>query len=293
MSLLKSEPPAPVRSLDELLAIAHTLEHDAAEHYAAFAVQARHEGLPELGELFEKLAAEERHHEHFVEVWSQRQRGKAPDATAIKWGLPETFDLASGTELASSRMATAYRILAVAVQNEDRAFALWSYIAAHADAGDIRDAAETMARQELQHAWDLRRARRQAYHAEGHGSARHGGAKNLASLGRLELRLAQSLEQAAAGAPASTALELQRLARESRGAAAELKSDLPADRPAGGQSDILTLAEQLADDFLEIGDRSTDEAEITQAQTLAERAVLRLAQLRALGSSLPRGNPAA
>lgn len=292
MSLLKSEPPAPVRSLDELLAIAHTLEHDATEHYTAFAAQARGEGLSELAVLFEKLAEEERHHEHFVEAWSQRQRGKAPDATAVQWELPETFDLASGAELASSRMATAYRILAVAVQNEDRAFALWSYIAAHADAGEIREAAETMARQELQHAWDLRRARRQAYHAEGYGKARHGDAKNLASLGRLELRLAQNLEQAVAGAPDSTAQELQRLARECRSVAVELKGDQLADLQAGGQSDILTLAEQLADDFLEIADHSTDEAEIAHAQALAERAVLRLAQLRALGNSLPRGNPA-
>lgn len=293
MSLLKSEPPAPVRSLDELLAIAYTLEHDAAEHYAAFALRARDEGLQELAVLFDKLAAEERHHEHFVEAWSQRQRGKPPDTAAVRWDLPETFDLASGTELASSRMATGYRILAVAVQNEDRAFALWSYIAAHADAGDIQEAAETMARQELQHAWDLRRARRQAYHAESLGKSRHGGAKALASLGRLELRLAQNLEQAASGAPDATAQELQRLARSSREAAAELKCEQPADLHDDGKGDILTLAEQLADDFLEIGDHSTDEAEIAQAQALAERAVLRLAQLRALGSALPRGNPAA
>lgn len=291
MSLLKSEPPAPVRSLDELLAIAYTLEHDAAEHYAAFALRARDEGLQELAGLFDKLAAEERHHEHFVEAWSQRQRGKAPDAAAVRWELPETFDLARGTELASSRMATAYRILAVAVQNEDRAFALWSYIAAHADAGEIREAAETMARQELQHAWDLRRARRQAYHAEGPGKSRHGSTKSLAGLGRLELRLAQSLEQAAAGATAATAQELQRLAHESRNAAAGLKGDQAAELDADSQGDILTLAEQLADDFLEIGDHSTNEAEIAQAQALAERAVLRLAQLRALGSALPRGNP--
>lgn len=293
MSLLKSEPPAPVRSLDELLAIAHRLEHEAAEHYADFAVRAGQEGLPELAALFEKLAAEERHHEHFVEVWSQRQRGKAPDDAAIRWAVPETFDLASGTELAASRMTTAYRILAVAVQNEDRAFALWSYIAAHADAGEIREAAETMARQELQHASDLRRARRQAFHAEGLGRSRQGGAKNLAGLAQVELRLAQSLEQAAAGATDATAQELQQLAQDSRNAAAELKSDHPVELHTAGRQDILALAEQLAEDFLEIGDNSTDEAEIAQAQSQAERAVLRLAQLRALGSALPRGAPAA
>ncbi len=293
MSLLKSEPPAPVRSLDELLAIAHTLEHEAAEHYAAFAVRAQQEELPELATLFERLAAEERHHEHFVEAWSQRQLGNVPDAAAIRWDLPETFDLANGTELASSRMATAYRILAMAVQNEDRAFALWSYIAAHAEADAIRDAAESMARQELQHAWELRRARRQAYHAEGLGKTRHAHAKDLASLGRTEFRLAQSLEQAAIGAEDAAAQELQRLARESRRSAAELSVADAAGPQTSGDSDILTVAEQLAEDFLDISDHSADEAEIAQAQIMAERAVLRLAQLRALGGALPRRNSAA
>lgn len=293
MSLLRSEPPAPVRSLDELLAIAYALEHEAAEHYTAFAMRARQEGLDDLATLFETLAAEERHHEHYVQAWSQQQCGKAPDPAAIRWDLPETFDLAGGTELASSRMATAYRILAVAVQNEDRAFALWSYIAAHADAGGIRDAAESMARQELQHAWELRRARRRAYHAEGLDRTRHAGAKNLASLGRIEFRLAQSLEQAAMGAQDAAAQELHRLARESRRTAVELSTDNAADLQAGGDGDILTVAEQLAEDFLDISDHSADEAEIAQAQALAERAVLRLAQLRALGSALPRRHPAA
>jgi rubrerythrin len=293
MSLLRSEPPAPVRSLDELLAIAYALEHEAAEHYTAFALRARQEDLDDLAALFETLAAEERHHETYVQAWSQQQCGKAPDAAAIRWELPETFDLAGGTELASSRMATTYRILAIAVQNEDRAFALWSYIAAHADAGGIREAAESMARQELQHAWELRRARRRAYHAEGLGKTRHAEAKNLANLGHVEFRLAQSLEQAAIGAQDAAAQELQRLARESRRTAAELSMENAADLQAGSDGDILTLAEQLAEDFLDISDHSADEAEIAQAQVLAERAVLRLAQLRALGSALPRRNPVA
>ncbi|WP_300296000.1 ferritin family protein [Ferrovibrio sp.] len=293
MTHLTSEPPAPVRSLDELLAIAYALEHEAAEHYTAFATQARRENLPDLADLFEKLAAEERHHEHYVQAWAQQHSGKAPDIAAIRWDLPETFDLAGGTELASSRLATAYRILAVAVQNEDRAFALWSYIAAHADAGAIREAAETMARQELQHAWDLRRARRQAYHAEGLDKTPRAGAKTLAGLGRVELRLARHLEQATAGAQGGTAQELQRLALESRQMAAQSDGTYLAEDEASSEEDILTMAERLAEDYLDIGDHSANEAEIAQAQALAARAVMRLAQLRALGNALPGGRSAA
>lgn len=292
MSLLKSEPPAPVRSLEELLAIAYVLEHEAASHYAAFAEQARREDLGDLASLFGQLAEEERHHEHSVEAWSRQLCGKLPDAGAVRWELPETFDLAKGAELASSRLATAYRILSVAVQNEERAFALWSHIAAHADATGIREAAETMARQELQHAWQLRRARRQAYHAEGRDKARHADAKTLADLAAGETRLADQLDMAAA-AGGNAAAELRRLAAESRGLAAELNGNPPVRETGQSDTDILTMAERLVEDYLEIGDRAADEAVIARSQAMAERAVLRLAQLRAMGSALPRGGVAA
>lgn len=292
MSLLKSEPPAPVRSLEELLAIAYVLEHEAASHYAAFAEQAWREDLGDLASLFEQLAEEERHHEHSVEAWSRQLCGKLPDAGAVRWELPETFDQAKGAELASSRLATAYRILSVAVQNEERAFALWSHIAAHADATGIREAAETMARQELQHAWQLRRARRQAYHAEGRDKARHADAKTLADLAAGETRLADQLDMAAA-AGGNAAAELRRLAAESRGLAAELNGNPPVRETGQSDTDILTMAERLVEDYLEIGDRAADEAVIARSQAMAERAVLRLAQLRAMGSALPRGGVAA
>jgi rubrerythrin len=292
MSLLKSEPPAPVRSLEELLAIAYVLEHEAASHYAAFAEQARRERLDDLAALFGQLAEEERHHEHSVVAWSRQLCGKLPDAGAVRWELPETFDQAKGAELASSRLATAYRILSVAVQNEERAFALWSHIAAHADATGIREAAETMARQELQHAWQLRRARRQAYHAEGRDKARHADAKTLAGLAAGETRLADQLDMAAVTAGGSDAVELRRLATESRGLAADLDGNPAAQDSRQAETDILTLAERLVEDYLEIGDRAADEAVIARSQAMAERAVLRLAQLRAMGSALPRGGVA-
>lgn len=292
MSLLKTEPPAPVRSLEELLAIAYVLEHEAAGHYAAFAEQARREGLGDLTALFERLAEEERHHEHGVEAWSQQLCGKLPNANAVRWEVPETFDLTKGTELASSRLATAYRILSVAVQNEDRAFALWSHIAAHADATGIREAAETMARQELQHAWQLRRARRQAYHAEGRDKTRKADAKTLADLAASETRLADQLDNAAA-AGGNDAAELRRLAAESRGLAADLDGNPAAQDSRQTETDILSLAERLVEDYLEIGDRAADESVIARSQAMAERAVLRLAQLRAMGSALPRGGVAA
>src|SRR5437868_944502 len=101
-----------------------------------------------------------------VAQWSRRKSGKAPDPSEVRWELPATFDEETAGELAGSALATPYRALSMAVRNEERAFALWTYIAAQAEDPAIRQAAETMAREELEHVSLLRRARRRAYHAQ-------------------------------------------------------------------------------------------------------------------------------
>jgi len=166
MSLLKTAPPAAVRSLDEVFAIAHAMEHQAAACYGALAQRARAEGVSELADLFEHLAEEERSHATSVAQWSQQRSGTPPDPANIKWELPETFEREAAGELAASRLASAYRVLAMAVRNEERAFEFWSYVAAEAATPEVRRAAEQMAHEELGHVARLRRARRQAYHAE-------------------------------------------------------------------------------------------------------------------------------
>ena len=66
-----------------------------------------------------------------------------------------------------SAALTPYKALTIAVQNEERGFAFYSYIAAHIeDAGGGRNAAEQLAREELRHAALLRRERRRAWRRE-------------------------------------------------------------------------------------------------------------------------------
>lgn len=281
MSLLKSEPAAPIRTLDELLATAFALEHEAAIYYADFAKRAEREGLPDLARLFESLAEEEREHERHVEEWSQRQLGRLPASSVTTAGLPQTFDIEGLSEVATSRVATAYTLLSIAVRNEDRAFSLWSYIAAQAEADDVREGAETMARQELQHAWQLRRERRQAYHAEGRRrSPVAGNAASLRQCGSAEAFLAMALEQAAERAAGNVATQLRHLAAESRSMAGQLHaSGAAADMTS---QDVVAVAEMLADRYLEIADNANDEGIVAEAQGLAQRAVLRLASLRDL-----------
>src|SRR5688500_18913758 len=123
MSQLKSEPPAPVKTLEELFAIAHAMEHEAAARYAALAERMRHEGNASLAEVFDHLSAEERGHLASVVHWSQKEKGNAPDPTLIRWKIPETFD-DEGAATTDPHLLNAYRTLAMAVRNEERAFAL-------------------------------------------------------------------------------------------------------------------------------------------------------------------------
>src|SRR5215213_1184306 len=84
MSLLKTEPPAPVRTLEELFAIAYAMEHEAATRYAEIAERIRHEGNAALADVFELLSADENRHLDSVVRWSERQNGKAPDPALIR-----------------------------------------------------------------------------------------------------------------------------------------------------------------------------------------------------------------
>lgn len=287
MSLLKAEPPGPVKSLEELLAIAHAMEHEAANRYAQIAERMRSEGNPELAEVFEHLSSEEQGHLDNVVHWSESQRGKAPDPAQIRWKIPETFD-DEGTASTDPRLVSAYRVLAMAVRNEDRAFAFWSYVAAQTQAPDVRHAAEIMAREELGHVATLRRERRTAFHAERAGS-RPGDI--VSESAALERRLAVQLRSLALEAPTSQRRYLEEMAEEANRHAQELEMLRIVIRgvaAAGGTSDDpVVLAELLTERYLEAADLVQDETAMRSIQALAARAITRLVWLR---SDLPEIN---
>src|SRR5215207_4451728 len=131
MSILRREPRGPVESLDEVFAIAHAMEHEAATRYAELAVRMRREGSAALADIFDRLAAEERSHVDSIVHWSERESGRVPDQAPVRWDLSDTFD-DEGAGATAPSLLTAYRALSMAVRNEERAFAFWSYVAAHA-----------------------------------------------------------------------------------------------------------------------------------------------------------------
>jgi rubrerythrin len=164
MTDLADPPLTAVTSVDEMVAIAHAMEREAAARYAMLADCMRRVDQSDVADLLDGLAAEERSHVDSVERLAQQTLHHAPGTAPAHALLPKTF--AREEEATAAALLSAYRTLSIAVCHEERAFAFWTYVAAHSANSTLRGLAETFARQELIHAAKLRQARRRAFHAE-------------------------------------------------------------------------------------------------------------------------------
>ena len=278
-SLLKSEPAGTLQSLGELFALANAMEREAADRYTALAADMQRQEKLDLATVFAELAAAEREHVDSVARWSQSRLGKPPDPALVRWEAPETFDSESAAEITTSRLMTPYRALSMAVRNEERAFAFWSYVAGFTEDPEIRKAAEAMAREELGHVATLRKERRRAYHSE-HDTLRAGQQGHI-DAAVLERRLAAQIADLAhrlEGEPGNRARELHRETTKMTALAAGI-GRFPVSLE---QSDAQTIAETLVDAYLDGAENSEAPDRLESLQGLAERAIARLAWLRAL-----------
>lgn len=155
-----------IETLTELVGIAASIEAEAVRRYVWLAAEMRRRGEFETAQAFDDMAAEEQRHIEAVDNWARGLGIAQPDLTAFAWRLPQ--DLAADwDEAARSSLLTPYRAYAIAVDNEQRAFAFYTYLAASADDPAIAREAETLAREELRHAAILRVKRRLAWRMEG------------------------------------------------------------------------------------------------------------------------------
>jgi rubrerythrin len=281
--LLRAEPAGTIHSADELFALAHAMEQEAAARYAGLAEEMRSQGKVDLATIFENLAAEERSHVDSVVRWSKSRVGGPPDSTRISWEGPETFDAQTISEITSSALMTPYRALSMAVRNEERAFAFWSYVAAHADQGEIKRAAETMARQELEHVAKLRKERRRAYHEERRRERPSDDSMSTDEIdaGILEAKLAEHLERLSAGLGGAAADRAEELLEETRRMSTEASGcgRFPAEAE---QRDPQAIAEMVIEAYLEAAEVARTQSELHRLQDLAQHSIARLAWLRAL-----------
>ena len=281
MPSLKSEPAGRIRSMREFFALARAMEMDAANRYIETARQLRQQKAWHLADVFEGLSRNEKGHVQQVEQWAVHQ-GSDANADA-PWPIPDTFD-ASPDEVAQSKLMTPYRALASAVRHEQRSFAFWAYVAAHAE-GEVKDAAERMALEELEHVSLLRKERRMAYHNDRRDAVARD--VTLSALAATERHIADLIEQHAGPVPGVE--PIASLAMASKDAAVKLealgkvvhpKFSTPG-VPAGRENDIASLAEYLAEAYLRLAETSRNELVLSLAQELAKSAIYRLGAVAA------------
>ncbi|HEX6959412.1 MAG TPA: ferritin family protein [Ferrovibrio sp.] len=193
-NLLSSAPEMGVASLTELIGIAHALEAESVRRYELLAGEMKRLGALDTAATFRLLLKEEQGHIDAVESWAADLHETVPSTASFTWRLPP--DIASSwDEVSGSALLTPYRALSIAVTNEERAFAYYTYIAAHTDNPRIARAAEEMAQEELRHATHLRQFRRRAYHQERHETPEIRQA--LSSLPAFEARIRDLCQRAA------------------------------------------------------------------------------------------------
>jgi rubrerythrin len=265
--------PPPMRRAGDLLALAHALEEEAASRYLNLASKMRLCDENELAELFSFLSHIEEKHAHQVETRSHELLGTPPDPARVQWEVPENFD----EEAARSATLTPYGALAIAVRNEERAFAFYCHAAAAAPP-KVAAIAEDLARDELEHAALLRRARREAWRREQRPAPAPALPDTVAAL-RSGL---QAERAAAARLHATLATRLD--AEGDTVLAAAFRQVAQEEDPAGTAGDVaatvrdgLRVLEEAFERLSEIAARTTDTEVMAAAQQEAERTVRWLA----------------
>ncbi|WP_448191464.1 ferritin family protein [Azospirillum sp. sgz301742] len=301
-------PIGPIRTVDELMDLATGMEHDAALRYEQLAAAMERRDEPALATLFRDLATLEHEHEEGIARWAARDGLRRPEPARFAWRLPETFgDDADG---AAAHVLSPFEALAIAVRNEERAFAFYTYVSAMADSGEVRRRAESLAREELNHVALLRDWRRRAYHAARPARQRGvpGSPEELRALAFGLERVSAEVDEAVAatleagGYPEAAGLVRHAAAEAHRRAAGDgppTGEALPGSAAAEGaraagllHAGALTTggalrlslrnAEEVVNTYLETADRATDPRVLDEAQRLAEQAMGRLALVRSL-----------
>lgn len=158
--------PANVKTTQDLLSIALQAEREAIRRYTELCENMQSANNQSAAGLFKRLIAEEEEHETLLLAWMAKNNiQENANIAAVKWqdpNIPTTYN----DEARDPSYSSPYRALAFAVHNEEIAFRFYTHVAANAKTAEIREYAETLAREELGHAALLRAERRRAYHDE-------------------------------------------------------------------------------------------------------------------------------
>ncbi len=280
MVQLHVEPVEAIGTRQELMALASSMERQAAQRYRELAARCWRGNAPELATLLSELSDR-------AEAQGRRLApGSHPASPEEPRSPPAGVFDDEGLASASPALLSRYRVLSMAVRNEERAFAFWSYAAAHALTPDIRLAAEELAHRELEQVAALRRQRRLAFRAE---RGRSASAPLATPLADAEGRLLALLREKAGSVSAADGEHLLEFLNQGRENLATLDR-LSTIESGGGavampqEVDELAMAEFLLEAYLDVADRSQDEEAVREAQRMAGRSINRLTWLRRFAS---------
>lgn len=271
--------PWELASLDQLLAIARAMEREAIEGYQALSRRMSAMGRPDLTAVFNALVLEETGHLSKVDEWRHASGREEIDIAAT---APHDLFQDEGAATVAPELMSAYRAFSTAVRNEERAFAFWTYVSAHAQSDAIKDAAERMAREELGHVSTLRKERRKAFHAE-----RAGSPDTKVTLNALEQELRRQIKAMVATISPNGATILRDHLREAHARGESIALHPFNIRPPYKIDptriiEALPLSEYLLDWYLDIGDRAKNEEDAGRGRLFAAQLVACLRTLRGL-----------
>jgi len=134
-SLLEHDPQTGPVTIETLVGVANAIEQEAVRRYAQLERTMQQRGEFETASAFRRMLEEEREHVGAVARWAAELGVAIPDSEPFEWILPRDLST-SWDAIAGSALLTPYRAFAIAVENEQRAFAFYAYLAAHA--GEIQ-----------------------------------------------------------------------------------------------------------------------------------------------------------
>lgn len=290
--LLTAVPPAPVRSLSELYAIAFDLAERAAQRYGALAERIDENRWP-VRSVFEVLVMRERDRADSLSAACLAACGKRPDRSDLRWAPIDLVPAAEIADVKDSSLSTPYTAWALAVRHRQRAFVFWTYVIALAEDPLVRQTAEGFAREALSDGNLLRRERRLAWRAErktaSDAAMTDNGLAKPESAALLESLLLRDIIAWSHGLPPAERDYLLTLDRY-RPPPQMMPADEGGVDPASGGIDqikrrALRRAEQLSNIYLEEADSATDQSSMELAQKLAAQSIMRLAGLRNIASA--------
>ena len=290
--LLTAVPPAPVRSLGELYAVASDLADKAAQRYGSLAARIDEDLWP-VRRVFEALAIRERDRADSLSASCLAACGKRPDPSDLRWAPIDLVPAAEIADISDSSLATPYTAWALAVRHRQRAFVFWTYVIALAEDSRVRLTAEGLAREALSDGNLLRRERRLAWRAErtsapGTETIDNGPAEP-AKAALLESLLLKDIIAWSHGLTPAQRDDLLTMDRSLVPPHFLMRVDDADVAPAPEEiSQIkrraLRRAEQLSNIYLDEADSAIDQSSMELAQKLAAQSIMRLAGLRNIAS---------